>query len=151
MSPRVRPNNYGFQGKMCRGHDTAIFTMLYLILLTLWFHKTFKLIFLNQSSWPKTMYAEHWRKLAWATLLGNFPKLLVQQFNMLLCFQSNIKFVLLFWLFILIYFYFLLLLLLLLPFYFLKWNHFFSTFIPVFCESHHYFSYLLPREVCTNL
>ena len=56
LSLRVRPNNYGFQGKMCRGHDTAIFTMLYLILLTLWFHKTFKLIFLNQSSWPKTMY-----------------------------------------------------------------------------------------------
>ena len=65
---------------MCAGHDTAIFTMLYLILLTLWFHKTFKLIFLNQSSWPKTMYAEHWRKLAWATFLGNFPILLVQQF-----------------------------------------------------------------------
>ena len=42
--------------------------------------KTFKLIFLNQSSWPKTMYAEHWRKLAWATFLGNFPILLVQQF-----------------------------------------------------------------------
>ena len=65
------------EGK-CVGHDTAIFTMLYLILLTLWFHKTFKLIFLNQSSWPKTMYAEHWRKLAWATPLGNFPILLVQ-------------------------------------------------------------------------
>ena len=85
MSPRVRPNNYGFRGKMCRGHDTAIFTMLYLILLTLWFHKTFKLIFLNQSSWSKTMYAEHWRKLGWATFLGNVPKVLVQQFNMLLC------------------------------------------------------------------
>ena len=26
------------------------------------------------------MYAEHWRKLAWATFLGNFPILLVQQF-----------------------------------------------------------------------
>ena len=25
-------------------------------------------------------YAEHWRKLAWATFLGNFPILLVQQF-----------------------------------------------------------------------
>ena len=34
LSPRVRPNNYGFRGKMCGGHDTAIFTMLYLILLT---------------------------------------------------------------------------------------------------------------------
>ena len=37
------------------------------------------------------------------------------------------------------------------PFYFLKWNRFFSTFIPVLCESHHYFNYLLPREVCANL
>ena len=62
----------------CVGHDTAMFTMLYLILLTLWFHKIFKLIFPRQSSWPKTMYAEHWRKLAWATFLGNFPILLVQ-------------------------------------------------------------------------
>ena len=60
------------------GHDTAIFTMLYLILLTLWFHKPFKLIFRRQPFWPKTMYAEHWRKLAWATFLGNFPILLVQ-------------------------------------------------------------------------
>ena len=77
---------------MYREHDTAIFATLYLILLTLSFHKTFKLIFLNQSSWSKTMYAEHWRKLAWATFLGNFPILLVQQFNMLLCFQSKISF-----------------------------------------------------------
>ena len=37
------------------------------------------------------------------------------------------------------------------PFYFLKWNRFFSTFIPVLSESHHYFNYLLSREVCTNL
>ena len=92
MSPRVRPNNYDAQGKMCRGHDTAIFAIPYLILLTLWFHKTFKLIFLNQSSWPKTMHAEYSRKLAWATFMGNFPKLLVQQFSMLLCFQSKISF-----------------------------------------------------------
>ena len=49
-----------------RGHDTGIFTLLYLILLTLWLHEIFKLIFLKPSSWPKTMYAEHWRKLAWA-------------------------------------------------------------------------------------
>ena len=42
------------------GHDTVIFTMLYLILLTVWFHKFFKLIFLKQLPWPKTMYAEHW-------------------------------------------------------------------------------------------
>ena len=32
MSPMVRPNNYDFQRKMCRGHDAAIFTMIYLIL-----------------------------------------------------------------------------------------------------------------------
>ena len=40
---------------------------------------------------------------------------------------------------------------LVLPFYFLKWNRFFSTFTPVLCESRHYFKYLLPQEVCTNL
>ena len=40
---RVRANNYGFRGKMCGDHDTAIFTMLYLkVLLTVWFHKIFK-------------------------------------------------------------------------------------------------------------
>ena len=50
------------------------FALPCLILLTLWFHE----IFLKPSSWPKTMYAEHWRKLAWATPLGNFPILLVQ-------------------------------------------------------------------------
>ena len=26
------------------------------------------------------MYAKHWRKLAWATFLGNFPVLLQKQF-----------------------------------------------------------------------
>ena len=57
-----------------RGHDTAIFTLLYLILLTLWFHEIFKLIFPKSSSWPKTMYAEYWRKM------GNFI-LLVQSFR----------------------------------------------------------------------
>ena len=62
------------------GHDAAIFTMLYLILLTLWFHKSFKLIFPKSSSWPKTMYTEHWRKLAWATSLGNVPIVFVQEF-----------------------------------------------------------------------
>ena len=60
------------------GHDTAIFVMLYLILLILWFHKVFKLIFPKSSYWPKTMFAEHWKKLARATFLGNFPILLVQ-------------------------------------------------------------------------
>ena len=54
------------------GHDTAILTLLYLILLTLWFHEIFKLIFPKSSFWPKTMYAEHWRKME------NFPILLVQ-------------------------------------------------------------------------
>ena len=87
MSPRIRPNNYGVQEKMCAcvcgrggGDDTAMFTMLYLkVLLTVWFHKIFKLIFLKQPSWPRTMYAKHWRKLAWPTFLGNFLILLVQQ------------------------------------------------------------------------
>ena len=60
-------------------HDTAIFTMFYLILLPLWSHKIFKLIFLKQSSWSKAMQ-ERWRKLAWAVFLRNFPILLVQQF-----------------------------------------------------------------------
>ena len=58
------------------GHDTTILTLLYLylILLTLWFHEIFKLIFLKSGSWPKTMYAEHWRKM------GNISILLVQSF-----------------------------------------------------------------------
>ena len=60
------------------GHDTDIFTMLYLILLTLFFHKVSKLIFRKSSSWPKTMHAEHWKKIAWTTFLENFPTLLVQ-------------------------------------------------------------------------
>ena len=38
-----------------------------------------------------------------------------------------------------------------LAFYFLKWNRFFSTFIPVLSKSHHYLKYLLSREVCINL
>ena len=55
--------------------------MLYLkALLTVWFHRIFKLVFLKQSSWPKTMYAEHWRKLTSTTLLGSFLIFLVQQF-----------------------------------------------------------------------
>ena len=37
------------------------------------------------------------------------------------------------------------------PFYFLKWNRFFSTFIPFLRESLNYFNYLLSWEVCTNL
>ena len=54
------------EGK-CVEHDIAIFPMLYLIFLNLWFHKHFKFNFLGQSCWSKTMYAEHWRKLAWAS------------------------------------------------------------------------------------
>ena len=56
------------------GHDTAIRTFLYLILLSIWFHEVFKLIFPKSSSWSKTMYAEHWREL------GSFPIFLVQSF-----------------------------------------------------------------------
>ena len=62
------------------GHDTTIFTLLYLTLLTLWFHQVFKLIFAKSWPWPKTMSVEHWRKLVWATFLGNFPIILVKQF-----------------------------------------------------------------------
>ena len=118
--------------------------MLYLILLILWFHKLFKLIFLRQSSWPKTMYTEYWRKLAWATFLGKFPIVLVQRICRaltLLGFQSKIS------LPVILTCYFDLVP----PFYFLKWNRFFSTFIPVLWESRHCFNYVLPREVCTNL
>ena len=133
-------------------HGTAIFTMLYLILFTLWFHKLFKLIFLRQSSWPKTMYAEHWRKLAWATFLGNFPILLVQHIYGALMNSCLLEYATVFPIKnkfqpVILTFYFDLVP----PFYFLKWNRFFSTFIPVLCESRHYFNYLSPREVCTNL
>ena len=142
MSPRVRPSNCGFRGKMCRRHDAAIFTMLYLILLTLWFHKTFKLIFLNQSSWPKTMYAEHWRKLAWAVSLGKFSYTLSITIQYATVFPIKNKF----WTVILTFYFDLVP-----PFFFLKWNRFFSTFTPVLCKWRPYFKYLLLREVCTNL
>ena len=79
MSPRVGPNNYGLREKMCGGHDTAIFTMLYLILL-LWFHKMFKLTSLKLPFRPKAMHAKHWRKLSWTTFLGNFPIPLEKRF-----------------------------------------------------------------------
>ena len=47
--------------------------MLYLILLTLWFHKNFKLIFPKSSSWPKTMYI-YWtlEKTSMGNFLGKF-------------------------------------------------------------------------------
>ena len=98
------------------------------------------------------MYAEHWRKLAWATFLGNFPILLVQHVYGALMNSFLLECATVFPIKntfqpIIITFYFDLVP----PFYFLKWNHFFSTFIPVLCESRHYFYYLLLREVCTNL
>ena len=79
------------------GHNAAILSMPYLkVLLIVWSHKTFKLIFLKQPSWPKN------RELAWAPILGNFFILLEQQscgtpmksclLNVLLYFQSKIKF-----------------------------------------------------------
>ena len=98
------------------------------------------------------MYAEYWRKLAWATFLGSFPILLVQHIyvartNSCLLEHATVfpiknKFQP-----VILTFYFDLVP----PFYFLNLNRFFSTFIPVFCESRHYFNCLLPREVCTNL
>ena len=56
-------------------HDTVIFTMLYLKVLLKVYLKVLKVLygsvkFLSQfffSSYPGPMYAEHWRKLAWAT------------------------------------------------------------------------------------
>ena len=74
------------------GHDSVIFTKLYVILLTLRFPKTFKSIFLKQSFRLKTMYAEHWRKLEWATFLGNFPIFLVQQYCGALMSSSLLKY-----------------------------------------------------------
>ena len=143
MSPMVKPNNYDFQ---------AIFTKLYLILYTLWFHKFFKLIFLKQSSLPKIMHAEHWRKLAWATFLGNSPILLIPKFcgalmNSRLREYATVNPIKNKFHRVILTFYFDLFP----PFYFIKWNRFFSTFIPVFSESRQYFKYLLPRGVCTNL
>ena len=82
------------------------FALPCLILLTLWSHE----IFLKPSSWPKTMYAEQWRKLAWASpweisLYFQYNNPLehwqtVAHLSMLLCFQSKISFNRLFWLFL---------------------------------------------------
>ena len=128
--------------------------MLYLILLPLWFHKVFNIIFPRLSSWPKTMYAEHWRKLPWTTFLGNFPVLLIQQFCGILINSCLLEYAIVFpiknkfWFF---FFFFAFYSDLVPPFYFVKWNRFFSTIIPVLSESRHYSNYLLSREVCTNL
>ena len=121
--------------------------MLYLILLTLWFHKIFKLIFLKHTSWPKTIHAEHWRKPACIAFQGNSAILLAQQFcgavlNMLLCFQSKTSFNQL-----ILTFYFDLV-----PsFYFQKWNRFILNFYasPQWVMS--LLNYLLPWKVCANL
>ena len=146
MSPRVRSNNYGFQGKMCRWHDTAIFTMLYLkVLFTVWFYNICKLIFLKQPSWPKTMYAKHWRQLALTTFLGSFLILIVHQFCVALTNSCLLEHATLFRIKNKFPNYFELVS----PFYFLKWNRFFSTFKPVLSESLGYFNDWLPREVCT--
>ena len=120
-------------------------SMLYVILHTLWFHKSFKLIFPKSSSSYKTMYTEHWRKLAWATFLGNFPILLVQWFCGALMNSCLLGYVTVFPAILAFYFD------LVPPFHFLKWNRFFSTVLPVLNKSRHYFNYLLSREVCTNL
>ena len=125
---------------MCGGHDTAIFTMLYLILLTLWFHKTFKLIFLNQSPWPKTMYALE------KTSMSKFPGKFSYTFNITIQYATVFPIKNKFWPVILTFYFDLVP-----PFYFLKWNRFFSTFTPILSESRHYFNYLLPWEVSTNL
>ena len=64
--PKEISNNHDFQEKMYGGHDAA---MPYLkVLLIVWFRKTFKLIFLKQPFWPKTIYPELKR-----TSMGAFP------------------------------------------------------------------------------
>ena len=98
------------------------------------------------------MYVEHWGKIAWATFLGHFPTLLVRLiceaimnsclFEYATVFPIKNKFQP-----VILTFYFELVP----PFHFIKWNRFFSTFIPVLCESRNYFNYLLSREVCTDL
>ena len=98
--------------------------------------KRFKLIFLNQSPWLKTMYAEHWRQLAWATFLENFSILFAQQFNTLLCFQSKISFNRLFGFSSAV----------LLS----KMKSLFLNFYTNSLWTRYYFKYLLPLEVCAN-
>ena len=123
------------------GHDTAIFTMVYLILLILWFYKIFKL-FLGWIFGKKTSMDNFLGKFSYTFsttyLWSNYEQLL----NWICYCVSKNKFQP-----VILSFYFDLVL----PFYFLKWNRFFSTFRPVPCESRQYFSYLLLREVCTNL
>ena len=63
---------------MRRGHDAAIFTMLCLILLTLWFQKTFKLIFLNQSSCWTLEKTNMELKLKWNCFFSTFTPVLCE-------------------------------------------------------------------------
>ena len=98
------------------------------------------------------MYAEHWRKVAWAMFLGNFLIFLVQKFCWALMNSCLLEYPTVFPIEkkfkpVILTFYFDLVS----PLYFLKWNHIFATFIPVLSDSRHYFNYLLPREVCTNI
>ena len=75
LLPRLRPNNFMASKEKCVGD----MILPYLSCFTL---KLFSLygyvIFLKQPSWSKTMYTEHWRKLARTTFLGHFVILFVQ-------------------------------------------------------------------------
>ena len=98
------------------------------------------------------MYAEHWRKVAWAMFLGNFLIFLVQKFCWALMNSCLLEYPTVFPIEkkfkpVILTFYFDLVS----PLYFLKWNPFFPTFIPVLSDSRHYFNYLLPRKVCANI
>ena len=139
MSPRVRPNNYDVRGKTCGD-------MILLYLPTLLFHKIFILIFLKRSFWHKTMYLR----------IGNFLVKFSYTFSVLILRSTNeqrlLEHATVFPIKnklqpVILTFYFDLLR----PFYFLKWNRFFWTFIPVPNESCHYLKYLLPGEAFTSL
>ena len=111
--------------KNALGHNTAIFTMLHLILLTLWFHKIFKLIFLGShpglKQWMLNIRENWHRQLSWKIFLYFSYNISVEYLclvtvvylNTLLCFQSKIIFNRFSILFIVP------------PFYFLKRNRFF--------------------------
>ena len=116
----------GSEGKCVGAWYCHIYHAL-LILPTLCFHKVFKLIFTKLSSWPKTMYVEHWRKLTGATFLGNFPILLVQHFCRTFMISCSLEYATVFpikskFQLVILASYFDLVP----PFYFLKWNRFFQ-------------------------
>ena len=80
MSPRVSPNKCVLVKVLikvlkCVGHDTPIFTMLYLILLLYGSINILSEFFLGSHPGLKQCML---RKLSRATFLGNFPVLLVQ-------------------------------------------------------------------------